>query len=340
MSAPALAVLHTGLVSSVGMSGPAACAAIRAGIANSTQTAFTDSTGAWIMGHQVPLERPWRGLSKLVEMAALAIEECLVGIARQQWDRVPLLLCVAEPERPGRLSGLDDELFERLCRRLGAGFAHDSSIVAHGRVSAAVALRQARALMQQGSFARVLITAADSLLVAQTLRTYERCERLLTPVNADGFIPGEGAAALLVGPAGHDSAFICSGLGLATETAHIESGQPLRADGLAQAIRTALNEAGCQMHELDFRITDISGEQYYFKEAALALSRVLRVRMEEFDLWHPAECIGESGAVTGLAGIIVAEAATRKRYAKGPNVLWHAAADGGYRAAAVLHSRA
>ena len=28
------------------------------------------------------------------------------------------------------------------------------------------------------------------------------------------------------------------------------------------------------MHDLDYRITDLSGEQYYFKEAALALGRI------------------------------------------------------------------
>ena len=34
------------------------------------------------------------------------------------------------------------------------------------------------------------------------------------------------------------------------------------------------------MHDFDYRITDLSGEQYYFKEAALALSRTLRQSKE------------------------------------------------------------
>ena len=50
----------------------------------------------------------------------------------------------------------------------------------------------------------------------------------------------------------------------------------MRADGLATAIKGALADAGCEMHDMDYRITDLSGEQYYFKEAALALSRTLR----------------------------------------------------------------
>ncbi len=99
--------------------------------------------------------------------------------------------------------------------------------------------------------------------------------------------------------------------------AHIDSGEPLRADGLTTAINGALTDAGCQMHDLDFRITDVSGEQYYFKEAALALSRILRQRKEEFDIWHPAECIGEAGAAAGIAVLADANAACRKAYAAG-----------------------
>src|SRR3546814_19450353 len=70
---------------------------------------------------------------------------------------------------------------------------------------------------------------------------------------------------------------------------------PLRAEGLTQAVRAALSEAGCGLEQMDYRLTDISGEQYYFKEASLALSRSLRVRKEFFQLWHPAACIGEVG---------------------------------------------
>jgi 3-oxoacyl-[acyl-carrier-protein] synthase-1 len=127
-----------------------------------------------------------------------------------------------------------------------------------------------------------------------------------------------------------------TGIGFGVERAHIDSEEPLRADGLTAAIATALADSGCALHELDFRITDLSGEQYYFKEAALALTRILRQRKEEFDIWHPAECVGESGAAAGVVILAVAEAACRKGYAPGPNILVHLGNDAGDRAAAVL----
>jgi 3-oxoacyl-[acyl-carrier-protein] synthase-1 len=89
------------------------------------------------------------------------------------------------------------------------------------------------------------------------------------------------------------------------------------------------------MDDLDFRVTDLSGEQYYFKEAALALLKLMRVRKEEFDLWHPAECIGEVGAVAGLAALIFADTACREGYSRGGNILCHAANDSGQRMAIV-----
>jgi len=338
MATPPIAVRNTGLVTSVGLSAPASCAAFRAKITNPSETRFHDSKGKWIMAHEVPLEKPWRGLTKLVQMASMAIIEALAGIPKAEWTDLPLLLCVAEPDRPGRVAGLDDTLFLQIQSELGVRFSTSSAIVAQGRVGVAVAVAQARALMNKSACPRVLIVAVDSLVSWPTLSHYEQRDRLLTESNSNGFMPGEAAGALLVSePSGAAGELLCVGLGFAREPAHIESDLPLRGDGLSQAIRLALADAGQQMHVMDFRIADLSGEQYYFKEASLALSRTLRVLKEEFDIWHPAECTGEIGAAAGASILCAAKAASDKRYGKGSNVLVHLANDAGQRAAMVLH---
>lgn len=340
MSAHQIAIQRTGLVTSVGLTAEASCAAFRAKITNPIETRFIDSGGEWIMAHQVPLEQPWRGLTKLAKMAAMAIEEALQHIPKQEWISLPLLLCVAETDRPGRMAGLDDQLFLQIQTELGVAFSAQSAVVAQGRVGVAVALAQVRALMVKAKIPRVLVAATDSLLSWPTLSHYERGDRLLTARNSNGFMPGEAAGALLVGvPQGRAGELVCTGIGFGLEAAHLESGEPLRADGLSQAIKTSLTEAGCQMHDMDFRITDNSGEQYYFKEAALALARTLRARKQEFDIWHPAECAGEVGASAGAAVIALALAACDKRYTKGPHILAHMANDAGQRAALSLQYR-
>jgi 3-oxoacyl-[acyl-carrier-protein] synthase-1 len=335
-----LAILGTGLVTAVGQSAPASCAAFRAKISNATETRFIDSAGDWIMAHQVELAQPWRGLVKLAKMAAMSIEEALQHLPRAQWTTLPLILCVAEKERPGRLDGLDESLFELIEAELGLHFAAESAIVAHGRVSTAVALQGARRLLLNGATHEVLIAAADSLVSWETLSRYEQDSRLLTPENSNGFIPGEGAGALRIGPGTSASDFACLGVGFSIETAHIDTEEPLRGEGMAAALRATLDEAGVAIHDVAYRIADVAGEHYYFKESALALQRLLRQRRVEFDIWHPAECTGELGAASGPSAIALAYAAHRKCFAMGPSVLAHWANDGGQRAAALFSGRA
>lgn len=340
MSATPIAIRRTGLVTSVGLTAPAACAAMRAKLANPSETRYIDSSGEWIMAHQVILKQPWRGLTKLAKMAAMAIDEAMEGIERKTWEDIPLLLCVAERDRPGRMQGLDDQLFINVQAELGASFHQRSVVVSEGRISVAVALAQARTLMHAHGIEQVLIAATDSLLNWPTLSHYEREKRLMSSTNSNGFMPGEGAGALLVSRPVGSHELVVTGLGFSVEKAHINAEEPLRAEGLSQAIKVALADAGIQMHDLDYRITDVSGEQYYFKEAALALSRTLRKRKEEFDIWHPAECTGEPGALAGVTVVAMADGACRKAYTKGRAVLAHMAADGGQRAAMTLNWRA
>jgi 3-oxoacyl-[acyl-carrier-protein] synthase-1 len=320
----------------VGLTADSSCAAIRAKISNPTQTGFIDPAGEWIMGHNVALEDPARGLSKLANIAAMAVEECLGDIARERWPDIPFILCVAEPTRPGRLAGLDDHLIEEIQQRLGTRFAAGSTTIAGGRVGFAHAVLRARSLIEARLGSMVIVVGTDSLLNWPTLGAYEREQKLLTADNSNGFMPGEGAGALLLGVVAEAGSLSVCGLGFSNEPATVNSGKPLRGDGIVGAIRAALAEADCSLHELDLRIADLSGEQYYFKEATLGLSRLLRVCKEEFDIWHPAECIGEVGAVNGFAMLALADAACRKAYAPGTGILCHASNDGGQRAAAVL----
>lgn len=340
MSPLALAIAETGLVTSVGMTSASSCAAFRAKITNPTDTRFLNSEGDWIVGHQVPLTGAPRGVQRLAAMAALAAEEALQSVERKQWSELPVLLCVAEVDRVDRLKGLDDGVFHLLQCALSVRFSELSCVIAQGRVSVAIAMMQARQLLGGGKARQVLIVATDSLLSGPALDRYDRARRLLTEENSNGVIPGEAAGAFLVRAAVNvDGEFICTGVGFGRETAHIDSDDPLRADGLAQAVKAALADAECTMGDIDFRITDNAGEHYYFKESALTLSRTLRARKEDFDHWHPAECTGEVGAACGATIIAAARTACLKGYSRGSGILSHMSNDEGQRAALVLRYR-
>ena len=331
-----LAIKAAGLVTSVGLCAPSCCAAIRAKLSNPIETAFVNGLAERIVGHEVPLDIPWRGRYRLIHLAATALKECAAELGSEQLARIPLFLCVAETGRPGRETGLDDSLLEDICDELQIEFAPQSEVVALGRVSVAYALARCRVVLEAGAAPFALIIAVDSLLSEETLDAYDRAQRLLTHSNSNGFLPGEGAGAILVGRPGARAELRCTGLGFAAELAHVDSELPLRGDGLADAVRAALHQAGCGLQDIDYRIADMSGEHYYFKEAALMVGRLARARRAVNELWHPAECIGETGALAGLAMLVVAEAAARRGYAPGRRVLAHFSNDHGERAAAVF----
>jgi 3-oxoacyl-[acyl-carrier-protein] synthase I len=328
-----LSILGTGMVCSVGLSAPAACAAIRAGLTNPTESRFLDEQGEWIVVHSVPLEHPWN--IKLAQMAAAAVAESMAPLSPQQRQATPVLLCLSERFDAALQAGLEVDIPAAIAAELGCALAPQSAVVARGRVGVGYALNHARQLIYEAGVPAVVIAATDSLLTGPTLSGYVRARRLLTAENSNGFIPGEAAAAVLVG-AGDGGQVVCNGIGMAVEPAPIGSESPLRADGLVAAIRAALTEAGYQMHDMDLRVADISGEQYYFKEATLAVARLLRARKAQFDLWHPAQSVGETGAAAGLIALVVADTALRKSYAPGSKILTHISADNGDRVAAVL----
>ncbi len=326
------------MVTGVGLSAPASCAAIRCAIDNFQDTRFLDNGGEWLMGCEVPLEQPWRGKTKLLKMAAMAIRECLQDNPQIHPKATPLILCLSEHERKGRVIDDDNQFFLDLQQELDLEFHEKSRVVARGHVAVAVALKHARTLIEEFNATHVLIAATDSLLVGPTLAYYEEHERLLTSNHSNGFIPGEAGAALVVesGVAKRENQLVCRGLGFGVEKAHVYSEEPLRADGLVAAIKESLGDAGCDMGDLDFRIADISGEQYYFKEASLAVLRLLRKRKETFGIWHPADCVGEVGSALAAVMLIVAKLACEKAYTKGNQILVHLGDDDGKRSAMIL----
>jgi 3-oxoacyl-[acyl-carrier-protein] synthase-1 len=325
------------MVTGVGLNAAATCAAVRCVIPNYVETRFIDKGGEWIIGSPVPLPQLWRGRAKLVQLLVPAIRECLALVREERPERIPLLLCVAEMARPGRLPGLNN-LFNEVQGALGVRFHPESRVIEQGRVGGARALALATKLIHDQRLPLCLVAGVDSLLLGATLAGYEARFRLLTSENSNGFIPGEAGASVLLGPAGRARGpeLLCLGIGFGKEKAMIESEEPLRADGMVEAFRAVCADAGHTLDELDYRLTDLNGEQYLFKEAALALSRTMRKLKDRFELWHPANAIGEVGSAIVPCILGVALAAARKGYAPGNKVLCHFSGDDGDRAALIL----
>ena len=65
----------------------------------------------WIIGSGVFLDQPWKGVVKLSKMLASAVNECLAYDPQLTPAETPVLLCLAEKTRPGRLPDLDNRIY-------------------------------------------------------------------------------------------------------------------------------------------------------------------------------------------------------------------------------------
>ena len=331
-----LSIAGSGMVTPVGYQAPSSCAAIRCGIDGFRRTAFKLG-GEWVKGAVVEAPDALAGVEKLAWMATRAIDECMTAAPPGHAEDTAVALCVAEETRPGRSALPDDRFFINVIARIRAAprLGPHRQLFKSGSLGGVQALEWAQQLLAKGAASHCVVAGVDSYLHGPTIAAYHAARRLVTADNGDGFLPGEASAAVLLSRSGLSS-MECLGTGWGREHATQDSGLPLRGDGLANAYRAAFKAAECGFPAVDYRMADIAGDQYAFKEAALAVLRTMRVRKESFYLWHPADCVGRVGAASVPLMLGLALAASRKAYAPGPGVLCHFTDDDGVRAAVVL----
>lgn len=326
------------LITPVGYTLTATCAALRAGIAAFEELNYRDCAGMPILGARIA-EIPLTvyGQDRLNAIAQLVIEQIDVTSADElAWANIPLILCTRIGDIPGPsirniLSGLTLPDGSSLSNRR---ILH----VAIGQPSAFVAMNHARDILRRDGEHSCLILAVDSLIDSRTLAWLDAHMRLRTTGTTDGLIPGEAGCLAMVSLGTVTRSHVTiRGLGFGTETATAINDIPLRAAGLTAALREALREASIEMHEVAFRISDVAGESYAFEELVLAQIRAMRKTREEQPVWHAADCIGDTGATAGLIQLAWVEQALTKGYAPGEFAALHGSSPGFcHRAAAIV----
>jgi len=334
-----LSVKASGMVTAVGFNAPASLAAIRAGISGVNETNLWDAeSGEYLSAGRVLLPHWWIGLGKLAELVAPAINECIMEAQPVPVEEIPILLGVAAPDCPHRWENLDEQIHDEVQHRLGFKLHPESRVIPRGRVSGVMGLQLAEKLIEQFKLQYCIVAGVDSFVRQDVVEYYLEKRRILTPLNSNGFSAGEAGSAVLVGPAGNNSKseLMILGTGMARETTPIESEEPVRGDGLIRAIRNAFQESKLTIDHVQYRITDLNGEHYKFKEASFVTSRLLKKPKEKiFDLWHPIEFIGEVGAAIVPCVLSVAFHAGFKGYSNGKTCLCHFSNDNGERAAVI-----
>jgi len=334
-----LSIKAAGMVTCVGFNAESSCAAMRAGIRNVVETNLWDKySGTYLPAGRVALPHWWVGVGKLADLVAPAIEECFAAAGPVQAAAIPVMLGVAPPNRPYRFRGLDETILSEIGHKFGFRLHPDSRLISNDHISVVIALREAIDLLASGKAPCVVIAAVDSLVDQRIVEYYLEKRRLLTPLETNGFCVGEAGAAVLVAPANQDGkgGLTIRGVGLGSEPANIDGEEPVKGEGLTEVVRHALRRGGLTIQDIHYRITDLNGEHYKFKEMVLAMGRFARKPTAKvFDIWHPIEYIGDVGAAIGPLLLGVALHAGKNGYGNGPNVLCTLANDDGARAAIV-----
>lgn len=334
-------IAETGMVCAVGANAESSCAAMRAGVDGFQELPYVDNSGEPIIGAFVPdLDFSLKREQRLLELLCLSLQDCMSKCSGQVWGNVPLIVCLADSAQPTTISGLQEHMISDVQKSLEVKFNRGhSQTVCTGHTGGIRAMQIARQIFDSG-MDYCLVCGVDSLVNARTLHWLNQSWRLKTFENSDGAIPGEAAAAVLLRRTASDSGddVKVSGLGFGVEQVNVLSEEPLLGLGLADAARAALADAKLEMHEIDFRIADVTGESYGFKEQELALQRVMLKVRESLPLWHCSDTIGDTGAASAICQLVSSYYAFTKSYAPGHRSVQFASSVNGDRAVAVVES--
>jgi 3-oxoacyl-[acyl-carrier-protein] synthase-1 len=327
------------MVTAVGSTALASCAAIRAKIAGFEEVPYTDVRSEPIVGAPVNfIASESKGTVRLRDLAIPALEECLDAIPNPGTSRIALMLGVGHPSRPGPHRSAD-VLFREIERKLSVALSPHSRVIAEGSLSTVIALNEARLLLAQQAVDYCIVGGVDTYLEREQLTWLQANCRLKRPNNPDGLIPGEAACFLAVGQSQPGDGGVQI-IGLALEnTNHIKDVPAVRAIALSRAMSGSLKEAAVLSNQISFELTDMTGERDLGVDHAIALTRVFVDPRRGLDVWHPAMSLGATGSAAFPSLIAIVWAAASRGFAPGEYAMCVTLSDGWGKGAAVLSSR-
>lgn len=215
-------------------------------------------------------------------------------------------------------------------------------VVPSGRAAALAALELALDALEQDPSRPVVIGGIDTYLDLKLLASLDAQARILGPEVSDGFIPGEGAAFLVLA---HPSTEVGEGMSVTVEAAasaqdpgHRTGPSPARGEGLATAIDALRSRLANPGVLVGTTFAGLNGESFDAKQWGVARIRHADFFAPQMTIEHPADCIGDTGAATGAILLALSWTALKRGQRAGPSLTW-AASDGELRACALLSAQ-
>lgn len=343
-------IVGIGMMTAIGLSAAETAASVQAGTMRFAESAIVDRRSRPFTLAEVPedglpgLAEPLlaRGLTaraaRMLRLATMPLRECTAGLPERL---LPLPLALALPETETPLP-LDTAAFVAALASQVTGVveAGESGAAFRGRAGGIAALGLAADAVRTGRLEFVIAGGVDSFRDLHVLGTLDVEGRVKSADNLDGFIPGEGAAFVLLASRraalgeGLEPLASIAGSAEADEAGHLYSEQPYRGEGLAQAVARALaaGPPATPIHEV---YASMNGEAHWAKEWGVTFIRNQRAFAPDHRMHHPADCFGDTGAacgplLVGLAARALADGQARTA------CLAYASSDRGARAAILM----
>ena len=206
-----------------------------------------------------------------------------------------------------------------------------------GRAGGLTAIHAAAAYVGAGHAPFMVAGGVDTFRDLHVLGTLDLEGRVKSSAHLDGFIPGEGAAFVLLTTlatarrAGLRPLAALTPACVATEPGHLYSEEAYRGEGLAQAV-AALARSGALPGPVREVWSSMNGEQHWAKEWGVAYLRNRAAFDPDHGMHHPADCTGDTGAACGALMVGLAALGVADGYRRSP-CLVYGSSDDGQRAA-------
>jgi len=358
VSGTAVDLTGLGALTPVGLSAPATCAALRAGVPRMlTFEGWTDDgpdPNPEFVAGRVPMERllglveeKWPGHERwnltlprphvLIEPDATRLLALAPPAAEEAWD------AAGRPAgRAGIYLGLDEnDSATAVADAVGDRLNKTFELVRGdklGRAAGLASLHRAARHLAEGRVDVALVGAVDSRMRRASIARQIDRGTLHHDKNPAGVIPGAAAAFVVLQPAAMAAPLARLAGSAVAEEPTAGSDSPNQGTGLTLALRKA-RERARRLEAWPRIVCDLNGDRYRALEWSLVVVRALGDLPEgpaSGPEWLPAEWIGDTGAASGLVGVIWAVTAMRKGYARASQALVWGASDGPLRAAAIL----
>lgn len=332
---PPVRIVGSGAICAIGLSVRQIWAAARAGISRSASSSVHDRHFEPITMALLPEDvlEPLSpdvqamplgdGQARMLRLAQPALAQAL-SVA-QQTSPVPLFLGL--PESPTQPRPVTDKAWLEALVGLGQFpiALQASAVFPVGRASFFFALQAAFKHLSEGKSRSVVVGGVDTFLQLRRLAELDAEERLLGERRMNGFIPGEGAAfVVLTNTPSTDGlpSTVLTGLGTAMDPGHRYSESPDKGEGLANAIEAMRATMVPPSGPAQVVFAGLNGEGENAKEWGVAQLRHNDVLNPEAMIEHPADRFGDVGAAMGVMLLALADAAMLLGHREGPALVW------------------